>query len=392
MAEIAVALVMLAGAGGGLYWYVQSQKAEGAAPATASPQEAPAEKVAVTVASGSMATPTGTGATSIGATPVVQTSIAATIVPLSDPIPPPAAAQAQVQTAAAAQGAPPPPNPCVTSEWSAWSACDPSQGQQRQTRTVTSGDCTGVDLVQTQPCPVDAQAGPWGQWGQCDPLTGYQTRTRSVASESLNDGTPASALSLADTQQCAVDCQVSEWGAPQGVCQGGKQTQTRQVARPALNGGAGCPSLSQDIGCQDPQPVLRNQRLTWGNNSGRYLGCYGGTCSTNSWVKSQAIGGVAGAKNGQTWTYNSNNTITSNGQCLDVKNSGKANGTQIDTYKCNSSGAQSWMFDWAGDHYRLKNPSSGRCLDVPNGGSMQDGVGLQLWDCNTAAGQAWKPA
>ena len=191
MAEIAVALVMLAGAGGGLYWYVESQKAKGAAPATASPQEAPAEKMAVTVASGGMATPTGTGATSIGATPVVQTSIAATIVPHSDPIPPPAAAQAQVQTAAAAQGAPPPSNPCVTSEWSAWSACDPGQGQQRQTRTVTSGDCTGVDLVQTQPCPVDAQAGPWGQWGQCDPLTGYQTRTRSVASESLNGGAPA---------------------------------------------------------------------------------------------------------------------------------------------------------------------------------------------------------
>lgn len=389
MAEIAVALAMLAGAGGGLYWYVESQKGESPAPPKkdAAAQQPPSKKMDVTVASGGSAMPTGTGATSIGAAPVVQTSIASTIVPLSDPITPPAAAQAQVQ----ASGAPAPSNPCVTSDWSAWSACDPSQGLQQQTRTVTSGDCTGVDMVQTQPCPVDAQAGPWGQWGPCDPLTGYQTRTRSVVSESLNGGAPASALNLTDTQQCAVDCQVGDWGAPQGVCQGGQQTQTRTVTTAALNGGAACPSLSQTIGCQDPQPVVQNQRLTWGDNSGRYLGCYGGTCSTNSWVKSQAMGGVAGAKNGQTWTYNPNNTITSNGQCLDVKNSGKSNGTQIDVYKCNNTGAQQFTWDWAGDHYRLKNPMSGRCLDVPNGGSTQDGIGLQIWDCGTAAGQKWAP-
>ena len=105
------------------------------------------------------------------------------------------------------------------------------------------------------------------------------------------------------------------------------------------------------------------------------------------------MGGIAGANNGQLWTYNSNNTITSgSGQCLDVKNSGKDNGTQVATYNCNNTGAQTWLWDFAGDHYRLKNPNSGRCLDVPNGGNMQDGIGMAIWDCGGAAGQSWKPA
>ena len=329
---------------------------------------------------------TGTSVTALPSTPITQTTIPATIVPSGTPLAPPAAAAAQVQQATGA----PPANPCQTSDWGPWGPCDQNMGNKSRTRTVTSGDCTGVELTSVDICPVDAQAGPWSAWGPCDPMTGTQTRTRSIVSESMNGGVAAASIATTQTQSCPVDCRVGDWG-PWSACQGGKQSHTRSVSAPALNGGAACGDLSATQACQDPVPSLNNQRLTWGNDSGRYLGCYGGQCNKGSWVKSQAMGGVAGAKNGQTWSYNSNNTITSNGQCLDVKNSGKDNGTQVDTFSCNNTGAQTWIWDFAGDHYRLKNPMSGRCLDVPHGGNMQDGIGMAIWDCGGAAGQAWRP-
>lgn len=82
-----------------------------------------------------------------------------------------------------------------------------------------------------------------------------------------------------------------------------------------MNDGDPCPDLQQTFACQDPVPSsLQNQRLTWGDNSGKYQGCYGGTCGKNSWVKSQAIGGMSGAKNGQMFTTNPNGMVMSNGQ------------------------------------------------------------------------------
>ena len=390
MAEIAVAVLMLAGAGGGLWWYLEEGKTPVAKATKPSTKSSVGAKVPVTVPLDAAAAPTGTTTTSIGATPITQTTIQSTIVPQSSPISP---ADSVAAAASAPTAAPTPaPAPCVTSDWGAWGACDPNMGQQQRTRTVTSGDCTGVDLVATQNCAVDAVAGPWGNWGTCDQGNGTQTRTRSVQSESINGGAPASSLQLTDAQPCPVDCQVGSWGNPEGTCSGGKQTQSRSITVQPLNGGAACPGLQQQIGCQDPLPRVQNQRIQWGDNSGRYLGCYGGTCTKGSWVKSQAIGGISGSKNGQMFTYNSNNTITSGGQCLDVKNSGTGNGTQVDTFTCNNTGAQVWQWDWAGDHYRLKNPHSGRCLDVPNGGNTQDGIGMQIWDCGSAAGQKWSAA
>lgn len=64
---------------------------------------------------------------------------------------------------------------------------------------------------------------------------------------------------------------------------------------------------------------------------------------------------------------------------------GTANGTKIQTWNCNGSGAQQCAAETGG---HLKNPQSGRYPDVP-GGSTADSTRLQIQNRNTNASQTW---
>ncbi|WP_327004161.1 ricin-type beta-trefoil lectin domain protein [Dactylosporangium sp. NBC_01737] len=71
------------------------------------------------------------------------------------------------------------------------------------------------------------------------------------------------------------------------------------------------------------------------------------------------------------------------GKCVDVAGSNTANGTVVQLYTCNGSGAQQWTVGTDGTLRAL-----GKCLDV-NAASTADGTKIQLWDCNGSAAQAW---
>nr|WP_246486917.1 RICIN domain-containing protein [Kribbella qitaiheensis] len=60
---------------------------------------------------------------------------------------------------------------------------------------------------------------------------------------------------------------------------------------------------------------------------------------------------------------------------------GTANGTLVQLYDCNGTGAQSWQPQSNGN---LRNPSSGRCLDA-TGQSSADGTRLQILSENSGA-------
>jgi hypothetical protein len=92
----------------------------------------------------------------------------------------------------------------------------------------------------------------------------------------------------------------------------------------------------------------------------------------------------------QGWTYapGAGGTARALGKCLDVSNGGTANATKVQLWTCNGSGAQRWA---AGPNSSLVNPQSGRCLDDP-GSSTTDGARLQIYDCNGTAAQRWTPA
>ncbi|MFI6083692.1 family 16 glycosylhydrolase [Streptomyces sp. NPDC051217] len=71
------------------------------------------------------------------------------------------------------------------------------------------------------------------------------------------------------------------------------------------------------------------------------------------------------------------------GKCLDVAGASSANGTPVQLYDCNGSGAQQWSRG-ANDSLR----ALGKCLDVKDN-STADGAQLQLWDCSGAGNQRW---
>jgi hypothetical protein len=73
------------------------------------------------------------------------------------------------------------------------------------------------------------------------------------------------------------------------------------------------------------------------------------------------------------------------GKCVDVSNSGTANGTPVQLYRCNGTGAQQWKPGTAGS---LVNPASGKCLDVPNS-ATSEGTQLQIYTCNGTGAQNW---
>lgn len=89
----------------------------------------------------------------------------------------------------------------------------------------------------------------------------------------------------------------------------------------------------------------------------------------------------------QNWTVvpGEGGTLRALGGCLDVSGSGTVAGTLVQWWQCNGSGAQRWL---AGANGSLVNPESGRCLDDPNS-STADGTQLRIWDCNGTAAQSW---
>ncbi|MER7892405.1 ThuA domain-containing protein [Micromonospora sp. NPDC094482] len=88
----------------------------------------------------------------------------------------------------------------------------------------------------------------------------------------------------------------------------------------------------------------------------------------------------------QTWTVTPNSTVRALGKCLDVSGSGSADGTKIQLWTCNGTGAQNWSAQADGT---LRNPQSGKCLDV-SGNNSADSTAVHLWTCIAgAANQKW---
>jgi hypothetical protein len=71
------------------------------------------------------------------------------------------------------------------------------------------------------------------------------------------------------------------------------------------------------------------------------------------------------------------------GKCLDVKDGATADGTIVQLWTCNGSGAQNWSVQSDGT---FRN--GGKCLDAL-GGSSADGAQLIIWTCHGGSNQKW---
>ncbi|WP_426509914.1 ThuA domain-containing protein [Dactylosporangium sp. McL0621] len=86
----------------------------------------------------------------------------------------------------------------------------------------------------------------------------------------------------------------------------------------------------------------------------------------------------------QSWTV-SGQTLRALNKCLDISGGGSADGTRVQLWTCNGSGAQNWAAQADGS---LRNPQSGKCLDVA-GGVSTDSTVVQLYTCNGSNAQKW---
>ncbi len=73
-------------------------------------------------------------------------------------------------------------------------------------------------------------------------------------------------------------------------------------------------------------------------------------------------------------------------KCLDVDRSGTTDGTPVQLWTCNGTGAQQW---WPRPDGSLYNPPSARCLDLQSG-RTDNGTELQLRNCNGQDRQHWR--
>jgi hypothetical protein len=87
----------------------------------------------------------------------------------------------------------------------------------------------------------------------------------------------------------------------------------------------------------------------------------------------------------QSWTINSNGTITIDGGCLDITGNNSANGTLIEWWTCNGGANQQWQ----AVNGQLVNPATGKCLDDP-AHNTTNGTQLVLWTCNGGTNQQWR--
>ncbi|GIF11351.1 glycoside hydrolase family protein [Actinoplanes teichomyceticus] len=86
----------------------------------------------------------------------------------------------------------------------------------------------------------------------------------------------------------------------------------------------------------------------------------------------------------QRWTVDGDR-IQALGKCLDVTAASTTDGAKVQLYDCNGTGAQKWSAQGG----RLVNTGSGKCLDA-TGQSPANGARLQIWTCTGAANQAWQ--
>lgn len=71
-------------------------------------------------------------------------------------------------------------------------------------------------------------------------------------------------------------------------------------------------------------------------------------------------------------------------KCLDVRSGGTGDGTPVQIYDCNRTGAQQWIFRPDG---LIVNPASGKCLDATAHGV--NGAPLVIWTCHGGVMQHW---
>jgi ricin-type beta-trefoil lectin protein/cellulase (glycosyl hydrolase family 5) len=145
-------------------------------------------------------------------------------------------------------------------------------------------------------------------------------------------------------------------------------------------------------------------RLQWGWGTGTNPGGTGGTGGTGTLLRGAGSNRCldvpnSGTANGtqteiwdcngganQSWTLNSSKELVVYGsKCLDAYSGGTTAGTKVVIWDCNGGTNQQWSVNADGS---VTNVKSGLCLDV-TGASTANGALVELWTCNGGGNQKW---
>lgn len=89
---------------------------------------------------------------------------------------------------------------------------------------------------------------------------------------------------------------------------------------------------------------------------------------------------------GQTWSSsNGRLTVYDGAKCLDAYDNQTTAGTKVEIWDCNGGANQQWQL---GSDGAITGVQSGLCLDV-TGASTANGAPVQLWPCNGGGNQKW---
>jgi hypothetical protein len=87
----------------------------------------------------------------------------------------------------------------------------------------------------------------------------------------------------------------------------------------------------------------------------------------------------------QQWTVGSDGTIRALGKCLDVTGNSTTDGAKVQLWSCTGGANQKWTVTAARD---IVNPQANKCLDVTDNNSA-NGSRIQIWSCSGGANQKW---
>ncbi|MDQ1031631.1 putative chitinase/uncharacterized membrane protein [Streptomyces umbrinus] len=87
----------------------------------------------------------------------------------------------------------------------------------------------------------------------------------------------------------------------------------------------------------------------------------------------------------QIWSNPGDGTLRALGKCLDIVDRGTADGATVQLWDCAGSSNQQWVVSGARD---IVNPAANKCLDV-TGNNSANGTRLQIWTCSGGANQKW---
>ncbi|MFD8707949.1 glycoside hydrolase family 3 C-terminal domain-containing protein [Kitasatospora sp. NPDC059648] len=170
---------------------------------------------------------------------------------------------------------------------------------------------------------------------------------------------------------------------------------TEQVWRPGPDASLLNPASNRCLTAADGRLVLRDcsgaaeQHWATPRPSGPLTGVAGQCVDV---ARAATVNGTAvqlyhcNSTGAQDWSVRQDGSLRAFGKCLDVTNGWTAAGTPAQLYDCNGTGAQKWLPRPDGT---LFNPVSNRCLDARDGSSA-DWTRLQIWDCQASPNQLWK--